>query len=556
MPLDIRPDHLKIVEEILEKHVPDREVWAFGSRVNGTAKETSDLDLAVIGENPLEFQTLGALRDAFSESNIPYKVDVVDWAKIGRTFREIIQKAKVIIQKGLRNDIDMIGDNKGIQDKYIEGEEWIECKLSEVCSSIDYGLTASAIDTPVGPHFLRITDIVGGAIDWKSVPYVKITESMFRKFQLNSKDIVIARTGASTGSSMYINNPPPAVFASYLVRLKIKTEFDSRFIAYYLKSSKFWSFIHGVLGDKSAQPNASARTLTQAPLKAPKNKNSQRTIAHILGTLDDKIELNRRMNETLEAMAQAIFKSWFVDFDPVWAKMEGRPTGLPKEIEDLFPDSFENSELGEIPRGWKVATIGEIVNIAGGSTPSTKESTYWENGRHYWATPKDLSSLSTPVLLGTERKITDAGLAQIGSGKLPAGTVLLSSRAPIGYLAISEVPVSINQGFIAMLPREEVSNLFILYWAACAHEEIVSRANGSTFLEISKANFRQILVIRPTKSVMELFESNVRPLYLQIVRNERETMILATLRSSLLPKLLSGEIRVKDAEKTLINYWL
>ena len=164
MPLDIRPDHLKIVEKILEKHVPDREVWAFGSRVNGTAKGTSDLDLAVIGENPLDFQTLGALRDAFSESNLPYKVDVVDWETISETFREIIQKEKVIIQKGLRNDIDIIGDNKGIQDKYIEGEEWIECKLSEVCSSIDYGLTASAIDTPVGPHFLRITDIVGGLL--------------------------------------------------------------------------------------------------------------------------------------------------------------------------------------------------------------------------------------------------------------------------------------------------------------------------------------------------------------------------------------------------------
>ena len=102
MSLEIRPDHLKIVEEILEKHLPDREVWAFGSRVNGTAKETSDLDLVVIGENPLDFQTLGALRDAFSESNLPYKVDVVDWAKIGETFREIIRKNEIVIFKSER----------------------------------------------------------------------------------------------------------------------------------------------------------------------------------------------------------------------------------------------------------------------------------------------------------------------------------------------------------------------------------------------------------------------------------------------------------------------
>ena len=355
MSLDVRPDHLKIVQGILSTHVPDREVWAFGSRVTGNATETSDLDLTIIGETPLDFETLAALRDAFSESRIPYKVDVVDWATISETFREIIGKDKIVIQNGLTNETNQINTRKhheGIQSKYINSEEWIECKLSEACSSIDYGLTASAADTPVGPRFLRITDIVSGIIDWKSVPYVSVNESMVAKYRLSSGDIVIARTGASTGSSTYIKNPPLAVFASYLVRLKAKTEFDSRFLAYYLKSSDFWTFIHGVLGDKSAQPNASAWTMTQAPLKAPKDKNSQHAIAHILGTLDDKIELNRSMNETLEAMAQAIFKSWFVDFDPVRAKMEGRETGLPKEIEDLFPDSFEDSELGEIPRGW------------------------------------------------------------------------------------------------------------------------------------------------------------------------------------------------------------
>jgi len=160
----------------------------------------------------------------------------------------------------------------------------------------------------------------------------------------------------------------------------------------------------------------------------------QRAIAHILGTLDDKIELNRRMNETLEAMARTLFKSWFVDFDPVRAKMEGRDPRLPNHIADLFPDRLEDSELGAIPAGWEIKTVGEFVTVVGGSTPSTKELTYWNEGTHCWATPKDLSALTVPVLLNTERRITDAGLAQISSGLLPAGTVLLSSRAPIGYL--------------------------------------------------------------------------------------------------------------------------
>ncbi len=288
----------------------------------------------------------------------------------------------------------------------------------------------------------------------------------------------------------------------------------------------------------------------------------QRAIAHILGTLDDKIELNRRMNETLEAMARALFKSWFVDFDPVRAKAKGQDPlpapqsdaarqagGLPKHFADLFPDFFEDSELGEIPKGWEVKSVGDLADVVGGTTPSTKEAAYWDGGRHAWATPKDLSGLSVPVLLDTERRITNAGLAQVGSGMLPKGTVLLSSRAPIGYLAVAEVPVAINQGFIAMVPKTGTSNLFLLLWASVAHEEILSRANGSTFPEISKANFRPIPVVTPSAYVMQKFEQLARPLYERIVENARESRTLSALRDTLLPKLISGELRVKDAEQ-------
>jgi len=274
----------------------------------------------------------------------------------------------------------------------------------------------------------------------------------------------------------------------------------------------------------------------------------QRAIAHILGTLDDKIELNRQMNETLEAMARALFKSWFVDFDPVRAKAEGRDPGLPKHLAHLFPDSFEDSELGEIPKGWQIRSIGNLADVAGGATPSTKEPAYWDGGTHAWATPKDLSGLSVPVLLDTERRITDAGLSQIGSGLLPKGTVLLSSRAPIGYLAVVEIPVAINQGFIAMTPKMGTSNIFLLLWASVAHEEIVSRANGSTFLEISKANFRPIPVVSPSAAVMRAFEGQTHHLYERVVATERESRTLAALRDTLLPELISGELRIPNTE--------
>jgi type I restriction enzyme S subunit len=151
----------------------------------------------------------------------------------------------------------------------------------------------------------------------------------------------------------------------------------------------------------------------------------------------------------------------------------------------------------------------------------------------------------------TERKITDGGLSQIGSGLLNPGTVLLSSRAPIGYLAISEVPVAVNQGFIAMLPAEGIPNLFLLYWAEWAHEEIVSRANGSTFLEISKSNFRPIPVVAPPAPVFDAFERLVRPIYSRIVSNEKESRLLAASRETLLPKLITGEVRIEDAERII-----
>jgi len=319
---------------------------------------------------------------------------------------------------------------------------------------------------------------------------------------------------------------------------------DPRFVSYFLRGIDFLAY-----SDKAAVPGVNRNHLHQAPVRFPSDINEQRAIAHILGTLDDKIEVNRRMSETLEEMARALFESWFVRFDPVRAKMEGRDPGLPSDLADLFPDRLMDSELGEIPEGWEVKAIGDLAEVVGGSTPRTGIPEYWEGGTHHWATPKDLSGLRVPVLLDTERKITDAGLAQISSGLLPAGTVLLSSRAPIGYLAIADVPVAVNQGFIAMKPRRGISNLFLLRWARAAHDEIVSYANGSTFLEISKASFRQIRVIVPCQRVMTLFDELSRPWFRRVVQNEHESRTLAALRDTLLPKLISGELRVKDAER-------
>jgi len=324
---------------------------------------------------------------------------------------------------------------------------------------------------------------------------------------------------------------------------------DTRFLMYAIAGIDISGYLTGAVMPKLTQGNLNKIEINCPPLC------EQRAIAHILGALEDKIELNRKQNETLEEMARTLFKAWFVDFEPVRAKIEGRwqrgqsLPGLPAHLYDRFPDRLVESELGEIPEGWSHSTIGEEVTVCGGSTPSTKEPEFWEGGQHCWATPKDLSALKFPVLLDTDRKITDAGLAKISSGLLPVGTVLLSSRAPIGYLAIAEVPTAINQGFIAMRCDGVLPNVFVLQWCRESMDAIVGNANGSTFQEISKSNFRPLRVVVPSTQVLTDFTRLAGSLYRQLSANERESRSLAQLRDTLLPKLISGELRVPDAER-------
>jgi type I restriction enzyme, S subunit len=273
----------------------------------------------------------------------------------------------------------------------------------------------------------------------------------------------------------------------------------------------------------------------------------QRAIGATLGALDDKIELNRKMNATLEAMARALFRDWFVDFGPTRAKAEGRAPYLSPDLWPLFPARLDANGK---PDGWEVSTIGDEVRVVGGSTPSTKEPALWDGGIN-WATPKDLSTLAAPVLLETSRSITAAGLAKISSGLLPVGSLLLSSRAPIGYLAIAEVPVAINQGFIGMICDKRVSNVFAWLWTRENKEAILAKANGSTFQEISKGNFRPLPVVVPSDPVLRTFDAIAKPLYERIAKNERESRTLAQTRDLLLPRLMSGELRVAEAERAV-----
>ena len=361
--------------------------------------------------------------------------------------------------------------------------------------------------------------------------------------QIKAPGVVLGRKGV-VGSVYYI----PEDYWPHDTTLWVKDFHGNhpRFIYYFFKSI---ASLIARMDVGSANPTLNRNHVHPIKVLWPPIAE-QKTIAHILGTLDDKIELNQQMNQTLEAIARALFKSWFIDFDPVRAKLDGRqPIGMDAETAALFPAEFEDSALGKIPKGWKVKPIGDAVKTVGGATPSTSEPAYWEEGNFYWSTPKDLAPLSSPVLLDTERRITEKGLQKISSGLLPKGTLLLSSRAPIGYLAIAEIPLAINQGYIAIVCGQELSNHYVLRWVQFNMDVIEGRANGTTFMEISKKNFRPIPALVPPQQVLQVFNNQAEFIHQQVVNNLRQNKTLASIRDALLPKLLSGEIRVQDAEK-------
>ncbi len=503
--IDARPDHLEIIRAIMHRHVPERNVWAFGSRVTWTAKAYSDLDLVILGDEPLDLGVLASLKEDFSESDLPWKVDVVDWASTSESFRKIIRKNKV---------------------EFPLGEKWRKTKWGKEIS-LEYGKAIRGYKNAIAPYRVFGTN---GPIGWTEAPSAP------------GPGIILGRKGAYRGVH-FSREPFFVIDTAYYVKPKSE-ELDMRWL--------YYAIIHynlGEIDDGSPIPSTTRAAVYVRDLEVP-SPPEQRTIAATLTSLDNKIDLNRRMNETLEAMARAIFKDWFVDFGPTRAKAEGREPYLAPEIWDRFPDALDDEDKSV---GWEVSEIGKEVEAVGGATPSTKEAAYWDGGEHHWATPKDLSKLASPVLLDTDRKITDAGVEKISSGLLPVGTVLLSSRAPIGYVAIAEVPTAVNQGFIAMVCEKRLPNVFALFWCYENLDYIKGISGGSTFAEISRKAFRPVPVTVPSDEVLVTYEGLVRPLYNRIVANAKESSALAQTRNLLLPKLMSGEIKLSDAEKTIRN---
>jgi type I restriction enzyme, S subunit len=409
------------------------------------------------------------------------------------------------------------------------------------------------VDVDEGVRLLRGDNIGHGSLRWfgaKGWLRADLDDGL-QAFEMSDGDLVLAmdRPWIASGLKFARVHTPdlPALLVQRVARLRPKDGIDRNFLHSVIASPDFASYIQSVTTG-TAVPHISAQQIRAYRVKLPPLP-IQRAAGALLMSLDDRIALLRKTNATLEAIAQALFKSWFIDFDPVRAKIEGRaPEGMDEATAALFPDGLEESELGLMPRGWQVLPVGDAVVAVGGATPDTKNDAYWNAAVHCWTTPKDLSGISSPVLLDTERKLSDEGLAKIGSGLLPVGTLLLSSRAPIGYLALAEVPLAINQGYIAMLPGGLLPPLYLLFWCRQNMETIKGRANGSTFMEISKKAFRPIPALVPPAEVIQAFMDVTSALFERLVENERQARTLAALRDALLPRLISGQLRVPVAE--------
>ena len=534
--LDLPRRYREQIEALLREHVPGVEVWAYGSRVSGRSHEGSDLDLVLRGPDLKRISSgqLTDLTEALEQSNVPILVQIHDWARLPESFhREIEQEYVVLVDEEEQNVRD----------------GWHEIPFAQLLAEpVRNGIYKKKEFHGRGVKIVNMREIFAyPRLRDVHMKRVELSEREKHRSSVIKGDLLFARRSfVAEGAgkcSVVLEADEPTTFESSIIRARPDpTKAYFLFLYYYFSSP---SGLHALdsIRRQVAVAGITGSDLVRLNILVPPLPE-QRTIAHILGTLDDKIELNRRMNETLEEMARALFKSWFVDFDPVRAKMAGRDPGLPKHLADLFPDRLVDSELGPIPEGWEVSEIGREVDVVGGSTPSTKEPAFWEEGNVHWATPKDLSRIQSPVLIETERKITSTGLQKISSGLLPVGTVLMSSRAPVGYLAIAQVPLAVNQGFIAMKCSERISKEYTLSWCYENMDIIKANAGGTTFQEISKRNFRPLKVIVPTTGILKVYDSIVNPLFEKITLNVHESHTLAAQRDTLLPKLVSGDLRV------------
>lgn len=428
----------------------------------------------------------------------------------------------------------------------------VKTTLADICSDVNYGYTESASSKQIGPKFLRITDIQRGTIDWDKVPFCIATKQDEKKYSLEIGDIVIARTGNSTGENAQIlSTPPSAVFASYLIRYRPHSKIvNPFFVGYQLRSDRFSQYVLSILGG-SAQPGANAKQLGAFPIQLIDRKLQDEAV-EILRSIDNRIVLLHDINSTLEAIAQAMFKSWFVDFDSVREKREGKkPKGINEETAELFPDSFEQSELGEIPKGWKVSNIGfELTTILGG-TPSRERPEFWNYGVVPWINSGKVNEFRITT---ASELITEKALLKSATKLLPARTTVIAiTGATLGQVSIVEIETCTNQSVIGLIQNEKFSTEYIYFWINFNIKKLISTQTGGAQQHINKGNVEDLHFLVPDIRILNKFKSISQPLFLKVAENCFQINYLSNIRDTLLPRLISGKLKLTDVKKEINN---
>jgi restriction endonuclease S subunit len=358
--------------------------------------------------------------------------------------------------------------------------------------------------------------------------------------------IVIGRVGSYCGSVHFSKDA--CWVTDNAIRAIAKGDNDPSFLYYLLRHLNLNNWRSG-----SGQPLINQTTLNaiEAPTPTP---SEQRAISSFVGALDDRIALLRETNATLEAIAQALFKSWFVDFDPVRAKMAGlAPEGMDEATAALFPDALEETEFGVVPKGWGLRPFIEAVDVIGGGTPKTSNPDYW-GGEIPWFSVVDAPDGADTFVVDTEKHITEAGLKGSSTKLLPQGTTIISARGTVGKLALTGCPMTMNQSCYGL--RGKAGDSYFTYFSTCRLvEALKARSHGSVFDTITRDTLASVHSLVPADScVIDAFEHAVKPLMNRILWNLKQSRCLADMRDTLLPRLISGQLRLPEAQAQLEHH--
>ena len=408
--------------------------------------------------------------------------------------------------------------------------EWKEVRLGDVCSKITDGSHFSPKAQTEGYPMLSVKDMREYDFDFSNCK--KISYEDYLKMERDGcvpqiGDVLVAKDGSYLKEIFICKEQREIALLSSIAIFRPNSQLiDSRFLCYCLKSPRVYNYISLNCVSGSALPRIILKDFKGVNIRVP-SLEDQRRIASILSSLDRKIELNNKINADLEEMAQAIFKNWFVDFEP------------------FKNGKFVDSELGMIPEGWKVGRLDEIADVVGGSTPSKAKPEYYTQKGIAWLTPKDLSNHPAVYTSRGEIDITEEGYNSTSTKLMPKGTVLFTSRAPIGYISIALNDICTNQGFKSLVPKK-AGTCSLYCFLKYVTPEIENKSTGSTFKEASGSLMKSLQVIIPEQKDFEEFEAIVSPLFARIESLEKENSRLSTLRDTLLPRLMSGELEVPE----------